>query len=116
MGHEDLRALLIDGRDRHQRHIRMGIVQRLDGGGDHHAIETARDEELRVVQLGSASLDRHVQTVLAENARGFDVLFIASGIHGGETIGPDGLKPAAVADLLRQEGLSARWAIADLVW
>ncbi len=54
--------------------------------------------------------------VRGANARGFDVLFIASGIHGGETIGPDGLKPAAVADLLRQEGLSARWAIADLVW
>jgi HAD superfamily hydrolase (TIGR01459 family) len=51
------------------------------------------------------------------NARGLDVLFIASGIHGGETIGPDGtLNAAAVADLLRQDGLSATWAMADLVW
>jgi len=51
------------------------------------------------------------------NARGLDVLFIASGIHGGETIDPDGrLKAAAVADLLRQDGLTATWAMADLVW
>jgi HAD superfamily hydrolase (TIGR01459 family) len=50
------------------------------------------------------------------NARGLDVLFVASGIHGGETIGPDGLKVAAVTDLLRQDGLSATYAIADLVW
>ena len=50
------------------------------------------------------------------NARGLDVLFVASGIHGGETIGPDGLNPAAVQDLLRQDGLTATYAIADLVW
>jgi HAD superfamily hydrolase (TIGR01459 family) len=50
------------------------------------------------------------------NARGFDVLFVASGIHGGETIGPDGLNTAAVTDLLRQDGLTATYAIADLVW
>jgi HAD superfamily hydrolase (TIGR01459 family) len=54
--------------------------------------------------------------VRGANARDLDVLFIASGIHGGETIGPDGLKPEAVADLLHQEGLTARWALADLVW
>jgi HAD superfamily hydrolase (TIGR01459 family) len=51
------------------------------------------------------------------NARGLDVLFVASGIHGGETIAADGtLNMAAVADLLRQDGLSATYAIADLVW
>jgi HAD superfamily hydrolase (TIGR01459 family) len=50
------------------------------------------------------------------NARGLDVLFVASGIHGGETIGPDGLNLPAVEDLLRQDGLSATYAIADLVW
>lgn len=50
------------------------------------------------------------------NARGLDALFVASGIHGGETIGPDGLNLAAVEDLLRQDGLSATYAIADLVW
>jgi HAD superfamily hydrolase (TIGR01459 family) len=50
------------------------------------------------------------------NARGLDVLFVASGIHGAETIGPQGMNAAAVADLLRQDGLSATYAIADLVW
>jgi HAD superfamily hydrolase (TIGR01459 family) len=54
--------------------------------------------------------------VRGANARDLDVLFIASGIHGGETIGPDGLNAAAVADLLRQDGLTAAWAMADLVW
>jgi HAD superfamily hydrolase (TIGR01459 family) len=55
--------------------------------------------------------------VRGANARGLDVLFVASGIHGGETIGADGrLNAAAVADLLRQDGLSATYAIADLVW
>jgi HAD superfamily hydrolase (TIGR01459 family) len=50
------------------------------------------------------------------NAQDLDVLFIARGIHGVETVGPDGLKPDVVADLLRQEGLHARWAMTDLVW
>jgi HAD superfamily hydrolase (TIGR01459 family) len=54
--------------------------------------------------------------VRGANAQGLDVLFVASGIHGAETIGPAGLNGAAVADLLRQDGLSANWAIADLVW
>ncbi len=54
--------------------------------------------------------------VRGANARGLDVLFVASGIHGAETIGPNGLNAAAVADLLHQGGLSARYAIADLVW
>ncbi|HEY8003662.1 MAG TPA: TIGR01459 family HAD-type hydrolase [Phenylobacterium sp.] len=50
------------------------------------------------------------------NARGLDVLFVANGIHGAETVGPAGLNLAAVQDLLRQDGLSATYAIADLVW
>jgi HAD superfamily hydrolase (TIGR01459 family) len=54
--------------------------------------------------------------VRGANARGLDVLFVASGIHGAETIGPNGLNGAAVADLLHQAGLSANYAIADLVW
>jgi ribonucleotide monophosphatase NagD (HAD superfamily) len=54
--------------------------------------------------------------VRGANARGLDVLFVASGIHGGETIGPNGLNAAAVADLMRQDGLIANYAIADLVW
>jgi HAD superfamily hydrolase (TIGR01459 family) len=54
--------------------------------------------------------------VRGANARGLDVLFVASGIHGAETIGPDGLNAPAVADLLHQAGLTATYAIADLVW
>ena len=54
--------------------------------------------------------------VRGANARGLDILFVANGIHGAETVGPDGLKQAVVADLLRQEGLTANWAIPDLVW
>ena len=54
--------------------------------------------------------------VRGANAQGLDVLFVANGIHGAETVGPEGLKADAVADLLRQDGLSARWAMADLVW
>jgi HAD superfamily hydrolase (TIGR01459 family) len=54
--------------------------------------------------------------VRGANARGLDVLFVASGIHGAETIGPEGLNAAAVSDLLRQAGATATYAIADLVW
>ena len=50
------------------------------------------------------------------NARGLDVLFVANGIHGAETVGPDGLIMPVVCDLLRQDGLHAAWAIADMVW
>jgi HAD superfamily hydrolase (TIGR01459 family) len=54
--------------------------------------------------------------VRGANARGLDVLFVASGIHGAETVGPEGLNAPAVADLLHQAGLTATYAIADLVW
>ena len=54
--------------------------------------------------------------VKGANAQGLDVLFIAAGIHGGETITPEGLDAAAVESLLRQEGAQARWAMADLAW
>lgn len=50
------------------------------------------------------------------NAQQLDALFVANGIHGAEIVGPDGVKPDLAADLLRQEGLHARWAITDLVW
>ena len=54
--------------------------------------------------------------VRGANARGLDILFVANGIHGAETVGPDGLNLPVVQDLLRQEGLQARWAMADMVW
>ena len=50
------------------------------------------------------------------NARGLDVLFVANGIHGAETVGPSGLDLRVVSDLLRQEGLTANCAMADMVW
>ena len=50
------------------------------------------------------------------NAQDLDALFIARGIHAAELVGPDGLRPDLVADLLRQEGLHARWAMTELVW
>ena len=54
--------------------------------------------------------------VKGANAQGLDVLFVASGIHGAETIGPDGLDAKAVETLLAKDGARAEWAIADLVW
>ena len=72
-----------------------------------HAVDPAR-----VLCIG----DGLPTDIRGANARGLDVLFVASGIHGGETIGLDGLNAPAVADLLHQAGLSATYAIADLVW
>jgi HAD superfamily hydrolase (TIGR01459 family) len=54
--------------------------------------------------------------VRGANARGLDILFVANGIHGAETVGEHGLNMAVVDDLLRQEALQANWAMADLVW
>jgi HAD superfamily hydrolase (TIGR01459 family) len=66
----------------------------------------------RVLCIG----DGIVTDVRGANDQGLDVLFVASGIHGAETIGPDGLDTAAVEALLAKDGAHARWAIADLVW
>ena len=54
--------------------------------------------------------------VRGANARGLDVLFVANGIHGGETVGLNGLNLEVVFDLLRQEGLQSNWTIKDMVW
>ncbi|CAN5659488.1 hypothetical protein BH10PSE5_BH10PSE5_07020 [soil metagenome] len=54
--------------------------------------------------------------VKGANDQGLDVLFVASGIHGAETIGADGLNAKAVEGLLAGDGLTATYAIADLVW
>ncbi|HVI32173.1 TIGR01459 family HAD-type hydrolase [Phenylobacterium sp.] len=50
------------------------------------------------------------------NAQKLDVLFIANGIHGEETVRDGVLQPKVVEHLLSIEGLSATWAMADLVW
>ncbi|MFI4975577.1 MAG: TIGR01459 family HAD-type hydrolase [Caulobacterales bacterium] len=55
--------------------------------------------------------------VAGANAQGLDVLFIATGIHGAETVGADGgLDAAAVDRLLAADGARATFAMADLVW
>jgi HAD superfamily hydrolase (TIGR01459 family) len=54
--------------------------------------------------------------VRGANARGLDILFVANGIHGAETVGLDGLDMQVINDLLRQEGLHATWTIADMAW
>jgi HAD superfamily hydrolase (TIGR01459 family) len=54
--------------------------------------------------------------VAGANAQGLDVLFVAAGIHGAETIGEDGLNVAATERLLAEAKLTATWAIPDLVW
>ena len=50
------------------------------------------------------------------NAQGLDVLFIANGIHGKETVRDGVLDLSIAAHLLEIQGLSATWAMADLVW
>lgn len=50
------------------------------------------------------------------NAQGLDVLFIANGIHGKETVRDGVLDMSVARHLLGVEGLSATWALADLVW
>lgn len=50
------------------------------------------------------------------NSQGFHMLFVASGIHGADTIGPEGLDALAVERLLAKDGASATYAIADLAW
>ncbi|MFN3520895.1 MAG: TIGR01459 family HAD-type hydrolase [Phenylobacterium sp.] len=54
--------------------------------------------------------------VAGANAQGLDVLFIASGIHGAETVGESGLDAAAVDGLLARGGHSAAFVAADLEW
>ena len=54
--------------------------------------------------------------VLGANRQGLDVLFIASGIHGEEAVGPDGLDARAVETLLAKDGARAAFAMADLEW
>ena len=54
--------------------------------------------------------------VLGGNRQGLDVLFVASGIHGGEAIGEAGLDPAAVEALLEEAGAEAAYVTTHLTW
>jgi HAD superfamily hydrolase (TIGR01459 family) len=66
----------------------------------------------RVLCIGDAV----VTDAKGANDQGLDMLFVASGIHGAETIGPEGLDPEAVERLLAKDGARATFAIADLAW
>jgi len=80
--------------------------------GEAEAILGHDVDRSRVLCIG----DGVATDVKGANSQGLDVLFVASGIHGAETIGPDGLDARAVETLLAKDGARATWAIADLVW
>lgn len=54
--------------------------------------------------------------VKGANDQDLDVLFVASGIHGAETITSAGLDQGATEALLQTHGRAATWAITDLIW
>ena len=80
--------------------------------GEAEAILGHPVDRARVLCIG----DGIATDVKGANAQGLDVLFVASGIHGAETIGAAGLDAKAVEDLLAQDGARATYAIADLSW
>jgi HAD superfamily hydrolase (TIGR01459 family) len=50
------------------------------------------------------------------NAQGLDVLFIAAGIHGQEILAKGSLDVAMMDHVLETEGVTATWAMVELVW
>jgi len=50
------------------------------------------------------------------NAQGLDALFVANGIHGQEILAKGSLDPAMIDHVFETEGVTATYAIADLVW
>ena len=50
------------------------------------------------------------------NAQGLDALFIAAGIHGQEILAKGHLDVAMMDHVFETEGVTARWAMAELVW
>ena len=50
------------------------------------------------------------------NAQGLDALFVASGIHGQEILASGVMDSAMIDHVFETEGVTAAWAIADLVW
>lgn len=47
---------------------------------------------------------------------GVDCLFVATGIHGGDVLGPHGLDPARIDAALAQEQVRAAWSATGLAW
>ena len=50
------------------------------------------------------------------NAQGLDALFIAAGIHGQEILASGRLDVAMMDHVFETEGVTATWAMAELVW
>jgi HAD superfamily hydrolase (TIGR01459 family) len=50
------------------------------------------------------------------NAQGLDALFIAAGIHGQEILAKGVLDMAMMDHVFETEGVTATWAMAELVW
>ncbi len=69
-------------------------------------------ERRRVLCIG----DGLPTDIRGANAQQLDVLFVANGIHGEETVRDGIVDVAAAQRLLAIEGLTATWALADLVW
>ena len=70
-------------------------------------------DRARVLAIG----DGVPTDVAGANAQDLDVLFIATGIHGAQTMDAGGrLDVAAVDRLLAGQGARATWAMADLTW
>lgn len=67
----------------------------------------------RILAVG----DGMATDIAGAQARGLDRLFVATGIHAAEAAGPGGrLTAEGVEALLGQSGLSAQFAMGDLVW
>ena len=69
-------------------------------------------ERSRVLCIGDAV----ATDAKGANAQGLDVLFVASGIHGAEMIGPGGIDAEAVRRLLAEGGATATYVMPDLAW
>ncbi|MFI4935034.1 MAG: TIGR01459 family HAD-type hydrolase [Caulobacterales bacterium] len=70
-------------------------------------------DRARVLAIG----DGVATDVAGANRAAIDILFIATGIHGAETLGADGGLDAAKVDaLLAKDGARATYAMADLTW
>ena len=68
-------------------------------------------DKARVLAIG----DSVITDLAGAEAQGLDALFIAGGIHGGDTRGPDGrLDPAAVERLLAAGGVKAAYLMDTL--
>ncbi|MCR5874315.1 TIGR01459 family HAD-type hydrolase [Phenylobacterium sp. J426] len=82
------------------------------------ALQTASSELGRPVERSRVLCigDGLPTDIRGANAQALDVLFVANGIHGKETVRDGVLDLAIVEHLLGVEGLTATWAMPDLVW